>query len=90
MLMDITPMEEADPEWEYVDEEGHKHSWNIKDINSGDWEHPTVKYVEDSPATREYPAEGHYECKKCGETIEFGWRTPSVRREIRILRGGEV
>ena len=84
MKIDITPIEEADPNWEYVDKKGHKHYWQINDIEKGDYSLPTLAYVEDVAPTDEYPASYHYECKKCGEVIKPKTRVPPTRRYITI------
>ena len=84
MKIDVTPMQEANPDWEYIDSKGHKHYWEINDINKGDYTLPTLEYIEDVPATEEYPATNHYECKKCGETVKPKMRVPPVRRYIEV------
>ena len=86
MQIDVTPMEEADPNWEYIDNNGHKHYWKINNINRGDYSLPTLKCVEDTPDTENYPAVNHYECKKCGEIVKPKMRTPPTRRYIKITK----
>lgn len=70
--IDVTPRSEPNPDWSYTDPKGHVHTYT-----SGTW-----KYVEDHPATDEYPASSHHECKKCGARVVPGTRSVRFRQYI--------
>lgn len=93
--LDVTPLQEPDPFWVYRDAAGHEHRWHFRrpapkpfpvtdDPNAYDPHLPTLRWVMTQPATEEHPEEGHYVCAECGERIEPGYRTPPVRRYMRI------
>jgi hypothetical protein len=71
--VDVTmgPHPERDPEWTYVDHQGHTHALV-------DGEYPTLRWVDDEPywceEHQEEHEQGHRECAICGEEIEPGMR----------------
>lgn len=84
-MIDATPLQEPDPNWLYIDAEGHEHRW---------WHDrtPTLQQIIDIPSSGDpgeddwTPAVTHLECIICGEHIEPGWRTPLSRRMIGGLK----
>lgn len=93
MLIEVTSLSEVDPFWTYTDNQGHIHKWHFKlplpsnvsyTINADDYSPhlPTLKVVNISEATEEYPAIVKHICRKCGETIYPGKRVSPVRRYI--------
>lgn len=72
----VTPGDERDPEWRYVDKKGHVHQYTA----SGDV--TSVKWIQEAPATDEYPELGHYECKRCGEVVLPGRHIVTTRQYI--------
>ena len=71
-LIDVTCLGgRPDPDWFWDDSHGHRHSWDGNDL-------PTLEWVIDRPIHfdpedgEEYPEEGHYACKICGELVEPG------------------
>lgn len=66
---------EIDPMWAHVDPAGHFHAV-AGDLTAPPW--PTLRWVPE-PCTLghdECDAEGHHECKVCGDLIEPGTRAP--------------
>lgn len=65
---------ELDPDWKFVDHEGHGHFYG--DFKSGD-RYPTLKWVS-RPCTMGHgddcDSEGYWECRQCGEVIQPGTR----------------
>ena len=78
-IIEVTPLTEPDLSWVHVDKRGHKHQYT----NEG--EVLSIRYVEDTPATEEYPAEYHYECKRCREVICPKVAAPTSRSYIEGL-----
>lgn len=87
-IVDVTPLNEIDPTWSCVDEQGHVHRWKfgkeMLDVDDDPSEYrpsiDSVEYVVDSESFGDYPERGHYECKICRERIELGFRSPPFRR----------
>lgn len=72
MIIDVTSnAPRRDPDWRYIDKEGHLHALVAKE-----W--PTLTWVVDRTywcdSCNDEHQEGHYECNICGETIEPGMR----------------
>lgn len=69
---------EPDPDWRYVDAQGHEHTYSDG--------YPTLVEVEDWPAGVDvdgfdYPAGTRLECRLCGEEVRPGLRGPTGFRE---------
>lgn len=65
---------ELNPEWKYVDQQGHGHF--VVDTKDRDGRLPTLTWVSE-PCTYGHDdcdAEGHYECATCGEEVQPGTR----------------
>jgi hypothetical protein len=80
--IDVTPLSEPDPNWVYIDANGHTHQWDFSDPH-----HPvvqTVKEVTDAEPDDEYPGRAHCECQQCGARIEPGWRAPAFRQFMQV------
>jgi len=71
-VIEVTPISKPDDDWEFTDKKGHLHRWQNGKL-------PSLKQVIDCPATEEYPAEIHFECKRCGETIIPHYKPPEYR-----------
>lgn len=83
--IDVTMMSEPDPSWRFVDPAGHVHQWQERDGGPLWWKSdvPTIRFVEEMPATDEYPATGHYECVECdAEVPSPGMMSSASRRYI--------
>lgn len=80
--IDVTPMEEPDPDWFYTDPAGHEHRW-VGTMPSG-MTIPTIRQVIDVEATDEYPGRSHYECRECGERVRRGFRAAKFRQYMRV------
>jgi len=79
-LIDVTPMTEANPHWEYIDKKGHKHHYiHHKDGTLGDPK--TLKLVQTDCL---YDGDEDFFCKKCGEEIEPGIRGVTERQYLVI------
>lgn len=79
-MIDVTEMGPvADPNWTYLDEQGHGHFCGAAtDAYRG---YPTLTWIEDVQGYRdgdgeEYNAVGHHECRFCGERIVPGTKFP--------------
>jgi hypothetical protein len=82
--IDVTPIQEPDPNWKFRDKQNHAHVWRMgNDIPPYV---PTIRYVEDSPGTEDHPAIGHHECRICGEHVEVGFMATTVRKHVAGLR----
>jgi len=79
-LLEVTSLHRPDPTWQYTDAAGHVHQWHTGRIVATSYRPdvhyhiPTLVLIVDVPATEEYPAATHHECRQCGETIEPGYR----------------
>uniref|UniRef100_A0A6M3KSJ1 Uncharacterized protein n=1 Tax=viral metagenome TaxID=1070528 RepID=A0A6M3KSJ1_9ZZZZ len=71
-VIEVTPISKPDDDWEFTDKSGHLHRWQNGKL-------PSLKQIVDSPATEEYPASFHFECKRCGESINPGYKSPEYR-----------
>lgn len=87
-LVDVTPMQEPDPDWSYTDVAGHTHRWVAEDGQPLWWGAtiPTVKRVvtghhwcEDCQDEHE---EAELRCVECGEVIRPRQVSAVVRRQI--------
>lgn len=85
--IDVTPFQEKDSTWVYIDKEGHEHRWHIPHgthdwSKEGYWTLPTLRAV---TYVCGYADDGdemygtHYYCKRCGEHIEPGWKVTIFR-----------
>ena len=92
-IIDVTPFQEKDPKWNFIDDKGHIHKWSFKEEMKDTSDDPdeygafcdSLIYVVDSEAFGDYPETGHYECKLCGQKIVPGFRSPPYRRYRRIV-----
>lgn len=79
--IEVTSMHRPDTNWEYVDEQGHRHCWYVegKEEPAGVYDAgnsyytPTLRWVKEG--TEYYPdgspyEVGHHECVDCGEEVE--------------------
>jgi hypothetical protein len=77
-LIETIATSEPDPNWIYVDANGHEHRWS----KSGTL--PTLEHVVDAYDTDwegdSWPSVTHYECKRCGEHVEPGSRAVNDKR----------
>ena len=71
-VIEVTPISKPDDDWEFTDKHGHLHRWQNSKL-------PSLKEIIDCPADEEYPASFHFECKRCGETINPGYKSPESR-----------
>lgn len=83
-----TLLPQLDPDWEQVDEAGHKHS--------GDNLYKTLREVEDETYwcsdCRDDHTDSHLECKKCKQEIHPGTRAPRpefIQGVLTITLNGE-
>lgn len=79
-VLDVTPSIEPDLDWKQMDKEDHMHRWR----KGSKKEAPivtTLKWIVEGEATDEYPESGYFECKRCGDRIEPGYKPVQVRRE---------
>jgi hypothetical protein len=88
-----TDVPEPDPNWGTTDSHGHEHRWLITNVEGGIWhsgELPTLRWVVDEEWIDEdnfEREEGHYECVRCGDTVEPGRKMPPpIRRTIPGMR----
>lgn len=79
--VNATPSTEPDYCWTYLDKENHLHRWNRRGGLS------TLKHIVGAEGTDERPeAKEHYECRRCGDTVEPGYKsTRHPSPEARIL-----
>jgi len=68
----VTSISKPDDNWEFTDKHGHLHRWQNGNL-------PSLKLIIDCPADEEYPAETHFECKRCSEIINPGYKSPESR-----------
>ncbi len=80
--IDVTPRSEPDPDWVYVDKQGHSHRWDF--ALNGAATVTSLKYVEDDPGDDEYPPSGHFECRECGEHIQRQERATRFKQYMRV------
>ena len=75
-VINVTPMQEPDLNWvQNCKECDIPHRFYEDEL-------PTLKYVIDVEGWDEYPAEGHWECKGCGEHITPKYRTPEYESHV--------
>lgn len=70
---------EADPDWRVVDKQGHEHCWHFRQAGHGASLPSLVWKIDETywcDSCRDEHETGHYECKKCGEEVKPGSRTP--------------
>ena len=79
-LIDVTPMTEENPDWEYIDKSGHNHKY-IKHKDGSLGFPRTLKVVQ---TDRLYDGDSECHCKICGEIIEPGIRGTTVKQYIVI------
>lgn len=92
--IDVTMMRRSDLSWIWTDSAGHVHRWVNETTGLPAAEYspahrytlPSLLSVEDYPATEEYPAHSHWECRQCQETVYPGFCTDSNRQFIPGLR----
>ena len=71
-MVDVTSLHRPDPSWRETDASGHIHEWYTEGRQANDYRPdqaytlPTLRWIEEVPATDDYPAIGHYECVQCG------------------------
>jgi len=77
-MIEVTSLNRPDTSWRAVDDHGHEHRWYVNGQPAQSYspmnryQLPTLTLVVDYPATDDYPAITHYECKLCGEHIRPG------------------
>lgn len=85
-LIEVTSLNRVDPTWQYIDVQGHLHRWYSlhrkgrvviqKPATSYTplkrYTLPTLVLITDYPATEEYPAITHYECRRCRSEARNG------------------
>jgi len=92
--IDVTPIREHDPNWKYIDKQGHRHTWHKPkgaEDQSKDylWELPTLRAVSYICGYSDYDDpmyKTHYYCKKCGEQVWPGHRSTIFRRFVPWVR----
>jgi hypothetical protein len=90
-LIDVTSLNRPDEKWVFIDAAGHEHFWTFNGQRGryspeAKAETPTLVCIEDVPASDEYPAVSHYECKVCGEIVRPRTCPDQTRQYIRGLR----
>ena len=89
--IDVTSMSRPNPDWRWTDSSGHVHRWFDVTTSpvvateyhpSHRYDVPTLVFVEDYPATEEYPAVGHWECRECREVAPSPGRCPDYYRQL--------
>lgn len=81
-LIEVSSMSRPDEHWFFTDPAGHIHQWwerkPFRPMSRYSPEKsyfvPSITWVEDSPATDDYPAIGHHECSKCRARVHPGTR----------------
>lgn len=74
-------MPETDPDWTYVDNDGHRHSTtSVRREMSAKWIETSPAYTDSDG--EEYNADGEYRCVDCQEVLHIGTRTPGPQHII--------
>ena len=80
--IDVTPMEEADPDWKFTDAMGHAFNYRVHADAENSPIVDGIRWVVEAEAAGEYPEIGHYECIACGATVRPGTRSPAYRKYV--------
>ena len=89
--INVTPISVRDPNWHYIDKNGHEHHWYIPpgaEDKPDLWQLPTLREVHKLVYIEEGGDEHwatHYYCKKCGELVYPGEKSPDSQMYVQGL-----
>lgn len=90
--LDVTRLHRPNTSWRFTDAEGHEHRWHANGLPADSYsptqsyDVPTVVQVVDSPATEDYPAIVHHECRQCRARVTPGYCADDTVQRIPGLR----